>query len=158
MKPGRAKGCARSSAPASVCALATLHRPVPGRRSVSHQMVQATVALLSRDRIGSGCVASLTEDLSRLVPYFDRMMLRILAQHLERRLWRVAIAAALDDLDGGDQAGLVQQISAVGSHVATPPSGVGASTDGGLMRTREITRIPPHARRKVGAPTGETTQ
>src|SRR5260370_27627505 len=139
MQPSLGKWGARSSPPASVGALATFHRPVPGRRSVSHQMVQATVALLSRDRIGSGCVASLTEDLSRLVPYFDRMMLRILAQHLERRLLRVAIAAALDELDGGDQAGLVQQIAAVGPHPATPPSGVGASTDSGLMRTREIT-------------------
>src|SRR5258708_20291715 len=96
MQPSLAKWCARSSAPASVCALATFHRPVPGRRSVSHQMVQATVALLSRDRIGSGCVASLTEDLSRLVPYFDRMMLRILAQHLEPLLLPFAIPPALD--------------------------------------------------------------
>src|SRR5260370_42176486 len=134
MQQSLAKWCARSTAPASVCALATFHRPVPGRRSVSHQMVQATVALLSRDRIGSGCVASLTEDLSRLVPYFDRMMLRILAQHLERRLLRVAIAAALDELDGGDQAGLVQQIAAAGSHRGTPPSRVGATTGGGLVR------------------------
>src|SRR5690348_16747887 len=68
-------------------------------------------------RLRSGCVPRLTENLPRLVPYFDRVMLRILAEHLERRLLRIAVAAAFDELDGRDQAGLVHQIAAIGSHL-----------------------------------------
>src|SRR6185312_1854128 len=116
MQPSRKKCCARSSAPASVCALATFQRATSVRRSVSHQMSQANAGLPA-EATGSGRVARLTKNLARLVPYFDRVMLRIVAQHLERCLLRIAVAAAFDEFDDRDQASLVHQIAAICAHL-----------------------------------------